>query len=211
MEKKFWIILCSTIFIVLMYLLLKNQITAFDNSIYNFFGSFINVQNTGIMVVITSFGNWQILVAVTILLITLRDQRKYYPYKIILVLTLVSAFILDCVLKGLFQRARPDFLTLIIENGYSFPSAHALVSLCFYGFIIYYISKTFENKWKYVINTFLVILIIAIGISRIYLGVHYPSDVLAGYCIGFLWLTFMIELLKKFIKNNHHHLNKDHL
>lgn len=100
------------------------------------------------------------------------------------------------LLKNLFQRTRPDLYRVIAETGYSFPSGHALLSLCFYGLVVFLIMRNISSwRGRLTIMTLAIILVIAIGISRIYLGVHYPTDVVAGYAAGSMWLAFCISLL----------------
>lgn len=109
---------------------------------------------------------------------------------------LIGAGALNYLLKYLFERSRPDVLQLVLASGYSFPSGHAMVSLCFYGMLTYLISRNIPHwHWRFILFIFTTILVIAIGISRIYLGVHYPSDILGGYTAGATWLSFCISLL----------------
>lgn len=111
-------------------------------------------------------------------------------------LSFAGGAVLNYVLKNLFERARPDAFQLVAAGGYSFPSGHAMVSLCFYGMVAFLLARTIPSwRWRYFLVIVTVFLIILIGISRIYLGVHYPSDVVAGYTGGTMWLMFCISLL----------------
>ena len=97
--------------------------------------------------------------------------------------------------KFILQRPRPSNYNIITEKGYSFPSGHSMVSMAFYGYIIYLVYKYIKNKYlKWIIISILSLLIISIGISRIYLGVHYTSDVLAGFLISISYLVIYINL-----------------
>lgn len=103
---------------------------------------------------------------------------------------------LNSLLKHLFVRTRPDLFRVVEATGYSFPSGHAMVSLCFYGMLAFFIVRNIKSlRWRLVIISLAVLLVVAIGISRIYLGVHYPTDVIAGYTAGAMWLFFRISLL----------------
>lgn len=105
------------------------------------------------------------------------------------------------ILKRLFNRSRPDIPLLYEAEGLSFPSGHALMSVTFYGLLIYIVYKTFKQKSiKWILISLLMFLIVIIGFTRIYLRVHYTTDVIAGYCIGFLWLVFAVWLLNKMEK-----------
>lgn len=112
-----------------------------------------------------------------------------------LALSLVGGAVLNFVLKNLFERARPDAFHIVAEAGYSFPSGHAMVSLCFYGMAAFLLARIIPSwRWRYMLVVAIAILILAIGISRIYFGVHYPSDVAAGYTAGTMWLMFSISM-----------------
>jgi undecaprenyl-diphosphatase len=105
-------------------------------------------------------------------------------------------------MKFIFERPRPFNINIIIENGYSFPSGHSMVSLAFYGlfiYIIWHMNKPRLEKLFYVIP--LILLVLLIGISRIYLGVHYASDVIAGYALSMAYLIIFIKLFYKKMKS----------
>lgn len=107
---------------------------------------------------------------------------------------------LNQLLKRIIQRPRPTEYRLINESGYSFPSGHSMVSAAFYGLFIYLIYKYVNNKYiKYGLITILTILIISIGISRIYLGVHYTSDVLAGFLISISYLIIFTSAINEYL------------
>lgn len=107
---------------------------------------------------------------------------------------------LNILLKIILQRPRPTELRLIDETGYSFPSGHSMISMAFYGYLIYLIYKYVKNaKLKWSLITLLIILIVSIGVSRIYLGVHYTSDVLAGFLISISYLIIYSGIINKFV------------
>ena len=137
------------------------------------------------------------LLTITIALLLFLKNKKI---GIAIAINLIVATILNLVLKHIVQRPRPTEYRMISETGYSFPSGHSMVSMAFYGFLIYLIYKQVENKklkWGLIIA--LSILIVTIGISRIYLGVHYTSDVLAGFTISVSYLIVYTSIVKKFI------------
>ncbi|MBD0379467.1 phosphatase PAP2 family protein [Paenibacillus sedimenti] len=105
---------------------------------------------------------------------------------LILFLGVLGTWGLNTLLKGIFERARPVGQRLIEEDGFSFPSGHAMVSSLFYGLIGYLLWINLRRTWKgaWLIPVITVLVIICIGLSRVYLGVHYPSDVLAGFAAG---------------------------
>ena len=107
---------------------------------------------------------------------------------------------LNQLLKNILQRPRPTEYRIIEETGYSFPSGHSMISMALYGYIIYLIYKYVTNKYiKWFSIVLLSILICSIGISRIYLGVHYTSDVLGGFLISVSYLVIYISAVNKFL------------
>lgn len=92
------------------------------------------------------------------------------------------------MLKLVFRRPRPDVLRLVEQSGYSFPSGHAMNSMIFYGLAAYLLVRRGRHWSRYLVAGFVAVLVLLIGLSRIYLGVHYASDVLAGFLIGAGWL-----------------------
>jgi len=116
-------------------------------------------------------------------------------------INLVVVTILNQLLKRLLQRPRPTEFRIIEETGYSFPSGHSMVSMAFYGYLIYLIYRFVKNKYlKWISIVLLSLLICLIGISRIYLGVHYTSDVLGGFLISISYLVIYISASNKFFK-----------
>lgn len=133
----------------------------------------------------------------TILLIALKNKKiGLYIWA-----NLGISTILNQALKHIFQRPRPTEYRIINEAGYSFPSGHSMVSMAFYGFLIYLIYKNVKNKYlKWGLIALLSLLILLIGLSRIYLGVHYTSDVIAGFLVSVSYLIIFTHFLPR--KNN---------
>ena len=149
---------------------------------------------------VTNLGGAITLLSITIILLLGLKNKKI---GLAITLNLIISTGLNLLLKSIVQRPRPDEFRLIDETGYSFPSGHSMVSMAFYGFFIYLIYKLVKNqkmKWTFII--FLSIIICSIGISRIYLGVHYTSDVLAGFTISISYLVIYTSMIKKFIRES---------
>ena len=146
---------------------------------------------------ITNFGGAIFLIVLTItLFIVIRDKK--IGISIFSNLVIITA--LNQLLKRILQRPRPTEYRIIEETGYSFPSGHSMISMAFYGYLIYLIYKYVKNKYVKVGSIVLLsILICAIGISRIYLGVHYTSDVLGGFLISVSYLIIFISATNKFL------------
>ena len=146
---------------------------------------------------ITNFGGAIFLIALTVVLFILIKNRKI---GLSIFSNLVIITVLNQLLKNILQRPRPTEFRIIEETGYSFPSGHSMVSMAFYGYLIYLIYKFVKNKYiKWSLIILLSILICTIGVSRIYLGVHYTSDVLGGFLISISYLVIYTSAIKKFI------------
>ncbi len=110
----------------------------------------------------------------------------------LVVVTITGAIVLDVGLKTLFARARPEafFDYYPAPTSYSFPSGHALVATCFFGGIAVLLSHRLQTRLAQVLVWVVaLVLIVLIGGSRVYLGVHYPTDVLGGFAVGTVWVA----------------------
>ena len=147
---------------------------------------------------ITNFGGAIFLLVLAITLFILIKNKKI-GFSIFLNLVIIT--MLNQLLKRILQRPRPTEFRIIEETGYSFPSGHSMISMAFYGYLIYLIYKYVKNKYvKWISIIILSILICSIGISRIYLGVHYTSDVLGGFFISISYLVIYISLVNRLLK-----------
>ena len=146
---------------------------------------------------ITNFGGAIFLIVLTIILL-ISIKNKKIGLSIFSNLAIIT--ILNQLLKRILQRPRPTEYRIIEETGYSFPSGHSMISMAFYGYLIYLIYKYVENKYvKWILISLLSVLICLIGVSRIYLGVHYTSDVLGGFFISISYLVIYISAVNKFL------------
>ncbi len=108
------------------------------------------------------------------------------------------AYVSSFVFKDTLARPRPEGHELIVQGGFSFPSGHAIVALAFYGILVYFLCKHLPRKsHKALVVVCGGLVIGGIGVSRVYLGVHWPSDILGGYVLGGVWLAALIALLEK--------------
>lgn len=146
---------------------------------------------------ITNFGGVIFLSIATIALLLLIKNKKI---GLSIFSNIVIITILNQLLKRILRRPRPTEFRIVEETGYSFPSGHSMVSMAFYGYLIYLIYRYIKNKYiKWSLIVLLSILICLIGISRIYLGVHYTSDVLGGFLLSISYLVVYISLIKKIL------------
>lgn len=195
-----WIVLlvCLVIFLIIAEKVYSKEIMEADIIGYNFISeTLISNSFTPIAKFITNFGGAIWLLLLIILSLIVFKNKKI---KIALVLNLIIATALNFILKNIVQRPRPTEFRIIEETGYSFPSGHSMVSMAFYGYLIYLTYKYIKNKYlKFGIITLLSLLIISIGISRIYLGVHYTSDVIAGFLISIAYLIIFTKVVEKLV------------
>jgi undecaprenyl-diphosphatase len=158
----------------------------------------VNSVNNKIMLFITFLGKHQFLIPANLVLIfyfLLITKQNWFSIRVITIS--VSSLVLMLLLKQLFQRRRPLSPLLKAAKGLSFPSGHAIMAVTFYGLLIYILQHTIEIEWlRVIVSILLIVLIILIGFSRIYLRVHYASDVLGGFIIGLLWLLISLLVLK---------------
>lgn len=195
-----WIILfiCLIGFLAIAEDVFNKEIMSGDIIGYKLVSTFL-ISNfaTPIAKFITNLGGAIFLIALTIVLLVLIKNKKI---GISIFSNLVIVTILNQLLKAILQRPRPTEYRIVEETGYSFPSGHSMVSMAFYGYLIYLIYKYVKNKYiKWISIVLLSILVCSIGISRIYLGVHYTSDVLGGFLISMSYLVIYITAVNKFL------------
>ena len=195
-----WIILfiCLIGFLAIAEDVFNKEIMSGDIIGYKLVSTFL-ISNfaTPIAKFITNFGGAIFLIALTIVLLVLIKNKKI---GISIFSNLVIVTILNQLLKAILQRPRPTEYRIVEETGYSFPSGHSMVSMAFYGYLIYLIYKYVKNKYiKWISIVLFSILVCSIGISRIYLGVHYTSDVLGGFLISMSYLVIYISAVNKFL------------
>lgn len=197
-----WIILFITLVLFLMIVedVMDEEIMSTDSKGYALISTYLMSEPmTHVAKVVTNFGGEYCLIGLSILLLIVIKNKKI---GISIPLNLGLSALLNITLKQILQRPRPIEYRVIDESGYSLPSGHSMVSMAFYGYLIYFIYKHIENKYiKWSLIILLSILIMSIGISRIYLGVHYTSDVIAGFLIALSYLIIYINVAKTYIYN----------
>ena len=159
-----------------------------------------NDKLTTFMKLATKLSNPEVMIVIAIISIIICIKFiKNKKLSLGIILNLAGITIINQILKFIFRRERPTGYRLIEMSGYSFPSGHAMASLAFYGLLIYITKRLVKNKYlKILLITLNIAIIILIGVSRIYLGVHYLSDVLTGYSISIIYLLITTKLLNKY-------------
>lgn len=170
--------------------LLDNELKLFDQIVIGIVHTLQGPVMTTVMKVITNIGSPPVMIGFALVAVVLLLVKKHFWDATMVGTALAGSWLMNELLKGLFQRTRPDAARLVEVTGYSFPSGHAMVSFALYGMLAYLIWINLTSGCLRTVSTLaFALLVVAIGISRIYLGVHYPSDVLAGFAAGGFWLV----------------------
>ncbi len=174
---------------------LKDDVLAqYDQQISEYIISFRSPQLTQYFLFMTHAGDiYGYLIVFSIALIISIILFKNWRYAAQTLFVLLLASISNTILKRFVDRARPGIEHLVVVETLSYPSGHAMAAMAFYGFLIYLFYRFKMSAWlKYGIILLLIFIILSIGISRIYLGVHFPSDIAGGYIAGLIWVFFCI-------------------
>lgn len=156
---------------------------------------------TLVMQAVSNFGSVPFLALQTLVMFAIFVVQKWRRASVLLIGTMIGAGALDIGLKLIFHRARPEAFFIPLPHSYSFPSGHAIGSTCFYGITArLWAARARTRAGKTGIWMAAIVTIVLIGVSRIYLGVHWPSDVLAGYIAGATWVLSLLVVGSKFRK-----------
>lgn len=190
-------IIAIFIFSTILLNVVKDTIEAFDTIGYKYiYEGLKNEILINIFIVITTFVSPITIIGFIIVSFIIFKNKKI-PKLILLNAVLITT--INQLLKQIISRPRPEY-GLIEEGGFSFPSGHSMVSFAFYGFLIYLLFIKMRNKRKKtILISLLCILIVLIGVSRIYLGVHYISDVLGGFSISLVYLLIYTSFTNKIL------------
>jgi undecaprenyl-diphosphatase len=189
---------CITVFLLILVEMVIEKENSLDILVFNKLRFITSPTVTKFMLFITFFGSFNFLlpayIAVIIFDLYIKD-KKLFLYIMLIGLTSTGLLYL---IKFLVKRLRPSDPLLHAVNGFSFPSGHSFCSFTFFGILIYIVWK--DTKWKSSIKwiaTFILFLFaFTIALSRVYLHVHYASDVFAGFCLSVIWLTFCYWVIK---------------
>jgi membrane-associated phospholipid phosphatase len=177
-----------------------------DYRVFDYFQQFVSDNMTAFMQFFTFFGGHDFLIPANLILIAdtfFIRKDKWFAIKIAAIAS--SSLLLMFSLKLFFNRPRPLIPLLEEAAGLSFPSGHAFMSFAFFGLLIYMAYNKIKRKWlRFTVIGFLIFMILIIGLSRIYLRVHYASDVIAGFSLGFMWLVlsfWTVHIIEKYRKS----------
>ncbi len=186
-------------FFAFVYLIFNHQNEKFDFRVFNQLQNIVSPGLTRLMEFITYTGSHHFLIPANLVLIIyflFIKKHKWYSIKIPVIA--IGGVSLMSILKQIFNRPRPLIPLLEPVSGLSFPSGHALMSMSFYGLLIFLVWENVKDKTlKWSLTIFLSLWILLVGFSRIYLRLHYFSDVMAGFAAGIIWLSISIWVLRK--------------
>ena len=199
-----FLIICLFLFTLVVFWMIATEIVqehenTFDLFVFKTMSSITSTATTHIMLVFTFFGSTlfllpSYLILTSYLLFVRKNKRLSIQVATIGLTSTIGLFIL----KNIFHRSRPLDELVSHVRGFSFPSGHSFSSFTFFGLITYLIWKTtIQKSWKYFLSITLFLFCSLIALSRVYLHVHYASDVVAGFCLSIIWLIISLWLLNK--------------
>lgn len=199
-KKLFFISILGILFLIIMALVIFGKMSFFDQYFYELVRKLESQFFDNYFVLVTRLGNTLTIVVVVVLFMLLFRNKN----SIILGLLTMNSAISNTVIKHIIRRERPVGLKLVEQGGYSFPSGHTMIAVAVYGYLLYLVWTKITNKYlKYGLSILLSILIISIGISRVYVGVHFMSDVVAGFILSIIQVVLLIDF------TNEHYIRGD--
>jgi membrane-associated phospholipid phosphatase len=178
------------LFAVLASEVLEGETQHFDDAVRMTVYGVASPHATSVLYAVTQLGSPLLLIPGTLVCSLLFLHLRRIRGAILLTLTMVGVTLLNWILKAVFQRPRPlPFFGLTTPTSYSFPSGHALAAFCFYGALAALVTARLRSPLlRALVWAGAAVVIVAVGFSRLYLGMHYPSDIVAGYATGFVWV-----------------------
>lgn len=191
------------VFFMILFLVQSGKAAAFDDAVRFFFYDMRSGALTSAAKAMTYLGNWQSVTVLCIILLIIKPTRIRYGIPVSA--GAISVTVINKIIKNLVRRERPDQIYhLIKQGGYSFPSGHSITSMFVFGMLIYLVRVNVQNrKAANVLTVIIAVPMVCIGLSRIYLGVHYPSDVLAGWALGIAVMMVVIEIADRLRSRSH--------
>ncbi len=193
-KERITIGILSFLWIVLTILVIKGKTVSIDNILYEYLMNIQSPLMDAIMKIITKLGNTIPVLCIVCLLMIFLNKKERYIFGTNIIITVLF----NQIIKRIIKRPRPEHLRLIKQTGYSYPSGHAMIAIGLYGLLLYFSRKIKDKKKRILVQSLLILLIISIGTSRIYVGVHYPSDIIAGYLLACIILKSNVSYWKHF-------------
>ncbi|MBA8771007.1 MULTISPECIES: phosphatase PAP2 family protein [Staphylococcus] len=168
-----------------------------DNEVYSFIYSSESFISTSIFFGATQIGEVWAMITLSLIVVTLLMLYKYKIEALFFALTMIMSGVTNPILKNIFDRERPTLLRLIDISGFSFPSGHAMGATAFFGSLMFVAHRILKGKSKAFVISASALFIILISSSRVYLGVHYPTDIIAGIVGGVICILLSQLILRK--------------
>ncbi len=168
-----------------------------DNEVYSFIYSSESFISTSIFFGATQIGEVWAMITLSLIVVTLLILYKYKIEALFFALTMIMSGVTNPILKNIFDRERPTLLRLIDISGFSFPSGHAMGATAFFGSLMFVAHRILKGKSKAFVISASALFIILISSSRVYLGVHYPTDIIAGIVGGVICILLSQLILRK--------------
>ena len=186
--------LCLVVFVCLLVKVLKGQAMRIDKLGYSLFVE--KLRSPALTVAMKAVSNLASVPFIVGVLVAAILRAPCRPHVILAAVNVGAISAIDQLLKVLVRRPRPQGFRLVEAQGLSFPSGHSMAAMAFYGYGIWLVRcGAFGLPFSAAIEIVLACAILAVGVSRIYLGVHYASDVLGGFCLSFAWLILFVHLV----------------
>lgn len=195
MRRNILLISTISLFLLDLYFILSGCSKEIDSNVAIFFANHNNIVLTNISKFISFICSPKFMILINVFIFIFIILKKKYKLFLINVASIASV-VVNNIIKIIIKRERPNFLVLANETSYSFPSGHSMISILFFGSIIYLVNK-YNIKYKKTITILLSIFIILVGLSRLYLGVHFLTDVIGGYLCGFVTLIIIIIIFER--------------
>lgn len=201
-------LLCLWGLFIIADMIFEDKNLLFDDRVFEMLNPYVSNFNTAVMKIITFLGSQNFLLPANLFLIGyflfFRENKKT---AIKIAAISITSVVVMFSIKFFLQRERPLIPLISKVHGYSFPSGHTFTSVTFYGIIAYIVYKNVQQpflKWSFIV--LIILFIFLIGLSRVYLRLHYASDVLASFCLGLIWLLlakwFLLKTDKSKLQNN---------
>lgn len=205
--SRYFLLILSFIFLAAFFVLASvlntKAIESFDLSILQAVQEIRHPYITPVIKFFTFIGNTQIVIILSVILMFIlyrffKHRKELFLFSVVL----IGTGILNSLLKAFFERERPTLDAMITESGFSFPSGHSMSALSLYGILTFLLWKHIpKTKNRVILLCVAATFILVIGFSRIYLGVHFPSDVIGAYLFSCFWLFFNIWFFKNHLWN----------
>ena len=196
--KKELFIVSLFIFVINSILVVTNCYQPLDELIFMLMENLRGNTLTEIVKVLTTLGDVNVILMLNALLVIFIFYKKKFKLLVIPIASTISGLV-NTGFKYLFSRPRPEGIALIAQGGFSYPSGHSAISVLFYGAIMYLLMKSII-KYKGIYIALLSIIAVLVPLTRVYLGVHYLSDVIGGLSLGFTLLSLILMIYDKATK-----------